>query len=664
MTDSTNPPAVPASEPVKVKKVKGPPGPIRTGVVVPLLIIGLGTFLYFKFLFDANLRWVMEFAGTKINGAEVNVRDFRSSFLDGSFELSGLEVTDKENPATNILEIKTIASKLLWDGLLRGKFVIDNFAIKGISWQSPRKSPGKVLPVEPEKPADNTPSAAGKIAGEAKSAALEEAQKEFKGNALGDLAAILEGGDTKEQLGEIRETLESEKYITGLEQELTTKQKMWEEKIKALPTKEEFESIAQKIKDTKLDSNPLAAAKQLKEFKDDFNKLNQTVKLVKEGGKEITASVKMVESSIKKIDDLVEQDLKNLQTRFKIPSLDTKNLAQGLFGPFVLAKLGKSKKYLDMAREYLPPKKSAAEKAKDELAKPKPRPRARGVDYRFPKRGAYPLVWLKNIEISSEAPKDAQGGTQGNLKGKGSNFTTDPQVVGKPMVLTIAGNFPGAKIYDMTFNAALNHHLPTANEEVTLSVGDYPISQFVLSKSEKLKFGLAQAHGVMNVNLKHSEEMILMNIGNRFRKVDYLVESQNKKVAEILSSLLRGIPEITLDAMARGTWASLTWDFKSNLGEELASGLKREINERVGAAKEKLRKMLDDKIGPKRKMIEGKYAQIKGKLDSLVGDREKQIDDAKNKAQAALDDKVKSNTGGAEDKGKAVLKGLKKKFKL
>ncbi|MEK6624795.1 MAG: hypothetical protein AABY86_07495, partial [Bdellovibrionota bacterium] len=143
MTDSTNlPPLPPQEEPqekaAKVKKVKGPPGPIRTGVVVPLVIIGLGSFLYFKFLFDANLRWAMEFAGTKINGAQVDVGDFHSSFLGGGFELTGLQVTDKENPATNVLEIKTIAAKLLWDGLLRGKFVIDNFAIKGISWQAPR----------------------------------------------------------------------------------------------------------------------------------------------------------------------------------------------------------------------------------------------------------------------------------------------------------------------------------------------------------------------------------------------------------------------------------------------------------------------------------------------------------------------------------------------
>ena len=158
--------------------------------------------------------------------------------------------------------------------------------------------------------------------------------------------------------------------------------------------------------------------------------------------------------------------------------------------------------------------------------------------------------------------------------------------------------------------------------------------------------------------------MILMNIGNRFRQVEYLVDSRNKKVAEILGSLLRGIPEITLDATARGTWSSLSWDFKSNLGDELANGLKRELNERVAAAKDQLKKKLDAKIGPKRKMIEAKYAQIKNKLDSLVGDKEKQIDEAKNNAQAALDDKLKAKTGGAEDKGKAVLKGLKKKFKL
>ena len=658
MTNSTNPNA---SSEVKKKRT---PGPIRTGVVVPLFLLGLVIFLYFKLFFDANLKWGMSVAASKINGAQVDIASLSTSFTQASFELGGLQVTDKKNPDFNILEIKKISSKLLWDGLLRGKFVMDNFSILGIAWQSKRSSPGQVLPERPIESKEQKPSAAGKLAQEAESAALKEAQKEFKGNALGDLAAILEGGDVKEQMGEIRETLETEKYINPLEQEITGKQKLWEEKIKSLPNKEELEQLVEKLKSTKLDSNPLTAAKQLKSFKDDFSKISQAVKIVKEGSKQISSSIKTFEGAFSKIDDLVAQDLKNLQTRFKIPSLDTKNLAQGLFAPFVVSKLGGAKKYIDIAREYLPPKKSAEEKQKEELQRPKPRARAHGVDYRFPKKGAYPLAWIKNVEISSKSPQNEPGSTQGNLSGVGHNFTSDAQVVGKPMQLDIKGDFPGQNISGTHLQFKLNHHLPNPNEEAELKVASYPVSNFELSKSDKLTFGLKKAQGAIELELNHSEGHVKMNIANRFRQIDYLLESQNKKVQEILSSILKGIPEVTLDASAEGSWSSLHWNFKSNLGDELAQGLKREISGRVEKAKAELKKKLDDKIGPKRKMIEQKFAQVKGKMNSLLGEREKEIEAAKNRAQGALDEKSKANKPALQEKGKNVLKGLKKKFKF
>ena len=59
---------------------------------------------------------------------------------------------------------------------LRGKFVIDNFAIKGISWQS-RANHRKSSSSRTRKTADQALPPLPKLAGAAKSAALEEAQR-------------------------------------------------------------------------------------------------------------------------------------------------------------------------------------------------------------------------------------------------------------------------------------------------------------------------------------------------------------------------------------------------------------------------------------------------------------------------------------------------------
>ncbi len=648
MTNSTNTP-----------KKKAASGPIRTGLVLPLALLIAGVFVYTKFFFDHNVKWAIEFAGTKIHGAQVDVASFNSSFLGASFDLNDLEITDKEKPTHNIFEIKKIAANISWDALLRGKMLIENFALDGITWQSTRRSPGKVLPPEPVVKSSE-PSAGAKLAGEAKSAALQAAQKKYDGNALGNLAAILEGGDAKQEIGEIRDELSSEKYLTALESELSSKQQSIEAKIQSLPKKEELEALELKIKNTTLDKNPLEAAKQLKGFKEDIEKISGAIKTVKATQSEVAQTVKSLDEAYKKIDDLIEEDLKALQARFNLPSFDTKNLAQQLFGPMVVAKLGSSKKYIDIARQYLPPKKTAEEKAKDELAKPKPRPRASGVDFRFPKKGGYPLVWIKKIAISSHAPDKADGGTQGNLSGKGSDFSTDSQLVGRPMLLEIAGDFPGQQIYGAKFNLTLNHHNDDHSEEIKVVVGDYPVAEYQLSKSEKLAFGLSKAHGQVSFALKHNDEQLSMDLNNRFQKIDYLVQAQNKKAEAILRSIIRDINSISLDAHAQGTWTTLDWQFSSNLGDQLASGLKREVEERVKGAKDKLRQKIDEKIGGKKKSLEAKFASVKSKLNSVFADKENEINVAKDKAQASLGDKAKSQSAGASD---MLKKGLKK-FKL
>jgi len=89
----------------ETKPVKKPPGPIRTGALVPSLIV-IGIFwAYFFFFFDAHLRAGIEFGASRIHGAEVNVGRVITSFWRASFEMNDLEVTDKEKPEQNLVKV-------------------------------------------------------------------------------------------------------------------------------------------------------------------------------------------------------------------------------------------------------------------------------------------------------------------------------------------------------------------------------------------------------------------------------------------------------------------------------------------------------------------------------------------------------------------------------
>ena len=168
----------------KETKIPKKKGPIRFEAIIPVLVMSLLTFGYFSYYFDHHLKSLFEYVGTQGNGAEVNVASVKTSFLRGSFDLNGLQVTDKEKPTHNMLEIENMHFQYVWDALLRMKFVVDDASINNIQISKPRKHPGKVLPPEPAKPS--------KI-NELQIEVISQVKNKYGKNVLGDVATLLEG---------------------------------------------------------------------------------------------------------------------------------------------------------------------------------------------------------------------------------------------------------------------------------------------------------------------------------------------------------------------------------------------------------------------------------------------------------------------------------------
>ena len=107
-------------------------GPLRLEAIIPITIILLLIIGYFTYFFDGHLRRGIEYGATFAHGAEVNVGALHTSFTEPSLTISKIQVTDKSDPTLNIIEIGTIKLKLLWDALLRAKFVIPESSVLGL----------------------------------------------------------------------------------------------------------------------------------------------------------------------------------------------------------------------------------------------------------------------------------------------------------------------------------------------------------------------------------------------------------------------------------------------------------------------------------------------------------------------------------------------------
>jgi uncharacterized protein (TIGR03545 family) len=658
MTNSIIDPETPP--PVKINnqnpKAKKKKGAIRFEALMPILLIIVLSAIYGRYLFDSNLRSTIEWTATKIYGAEINIAKIKTSVFDASFLMEGLEVTDKDKPRQNLVKIGNIKFQFLWDALLRAKFVIEDAGIFDIQVFNPREKPGQILPVS---------ATSNEAIKKLEEGILNQGKKEFDGNALGDIAAILGGADPASQIDTIKETLMAEKRIDEISKSIDLKEKEWSSKIASIGNRDKFSDLQKEIKAINIKKNPIKA---LKKYNESIQKVKSIVNEYKNASKAVQTDIKDFTSSFKEIDSLAKQDIAALKGRFKIPDINVTDFSKNLFGNMFRSKVAMFKKYSMMAEEYMPPSK--AEKAK--MAKENgegvevalvPHVRGKGRDYKFPITSGYPLFWLKKAGISS---KDDGSAYSGDLAGEITNFSTDPGIVKEPTKIHFTGDFKSQEILGIDIRAKINSLSAVTVTTVNGKIDRYKILGLKFSESDSLKFGINKARGNTKINAIVSGDKMDVRLQNNFSKIDYNVLADDKNVKQILTKVANGIRIITLRAQAKGLSGDLNWNINSNLGQELSKGIKGQVQEKINQAEQKIKNLIDEKIGDKKNALQAKFSKLRGRLDKILADKQKTMSNSQNKILSDIKNKQKANSPKkkVERKARNLIKNLGKKLKL
>lgn len=650
MTEATNAP----TEPQKEKKPKKK-GPIRWEAILPFsIVVGL-VWIYFALFFDGHVRRALEFVGTYANGAEVNVANVSTSFLGASLQISNIQVTDVDEPIKNKVQIGQIKWKMLWDALLRGKIAINEASILEIGIGTTRARPGRVLP----KPPPGTQSATEKL----REAALEQAQKQFEGNVLGDVAAMLGGVDPQEQLKNIQGQLASVLRTKELQAELKKKEEEWKTRIASLPQSKDLKDIESRIKGVKLDkfNGPLEVQASIKELDAIRKDVDARVKAVDDTAKTLNSDVNIYSKTLSDLEAMVRKDIEDIEKRLQIPKLDVKNLAGDLFGGMFLTKVREAQHYMEKAREYMPPKKSPEEKAA--FQPPKPRERIAGRNYKFGRPNSYPLFWLQKAEISSKS-----GGSEfsGDLTGTLTNLTDEPPIIGLPTILKFEGDFPKQDMSGVLGEVIVDHTTEKPVEQVTLKVASFRIKGQSLVNSSDVQLGFNEARAGSELKVRLEQENVSITSESAFSNIDYLIDAKRPLVKEILTNVIKSVPIVTLNAGVKGTWSNLNFNLNTNLGPELQKGFEKELQARISEARAKIKAFVDQQIGAEKEKLQAEYkkieGQLKGQLDSKKAEIDKfkaQIDEAKSKAAKDSGKKLEQEAKKGLDN---LLKGKKLGF--
>lgn len=628
-------------ENTKEKKTKKAKGPIRWEAIIPFIIFSALIFFYFKLFFDSNLKSLIELVGYQATGAEVNVAKVETSFMDASLKIKGIELTNAEKPTHNSLYVGEVRFSLLWDALLRAKFVVQEAAVENIGFDQKRKSPGKVKPPEPEKE-----SALKKEAEKLKDEAVNKAKSQYQDNVLGNIATMMGGGTQDGELDKLKDKIVSKEKIKAFEESLKTKQKDWEERLKKLPQAAEFQALGDKMKNVKTSgfANIEELNKSVSEIQKILDEANKKVNDVNTAKNDLDKDLKLTDDGLKDIKGQIEKDIKDLEAHFKIPKIDAKSIAMSLFKRYTDPYLAKVNHYKALFYKYAPPNVTKKDKEEPEI-QIQPRPRERGMVYEFGKPNSYPLFWVKKTLLTSkfnEADAKTSEIKLGNIKGQITDITSNQALIGKPTIALVEGDFPAEGVTGMLAKLTVDNTKKDSLITFDARVKSYPIEAKELVKSDDVQISFNKAMGSINasVELKNYKNLG-MTITSDFNQIDYAVGAKNKDVEGILKNVFQQATTANLIATGKGVLPDIDLDIESNLGEKIQKGFEKEIQAKIDEARKKIKAFVDAEIAKQKEQLEKQVNAFKGQAEGEVKKAQAQADAQKKLAEAKIDEAKK-----------------------
>jgi uncharacterized protein (TIGR03545 family) len=648
--------------PPRTKKKKGL---LRTEAIVPFLIVVVVAFLYFTFIFDHNLRMAFEWIGYEVVGAEVDIASLETSFIHATIRVQDIEITNPDKPELNMLKIGDVRFGLLWDALLRAKFVVNEMAVEKIEIAVPRSHRGKVKPPPPPPSVIGQPTALEKETGKVENAAVNTVETKYKGNVLGDIAAVLGGkaGGSDAQLKNLEESLPSKKRLDAFSKELSEKQKKWDAKLKTLPQNAEIQALGKRLSEVKTNNfkNPQEVIDSVQKIGAILQDADGKYKTVTSVAGELATDLNSTNQEFNEINALVNKDIQTLESHFHIPHLDAKSLGTSVLEQYLAPYLAKINHYRTLALKYVPPNvmKKASGGGSSGPSEPdismQPRPRARGVSYEFGRPNSYPMVWVKRISISSQA-----GATHnsGNIHGLVTDLTTNQLLTGKPTAGEFDGNFPDMEVTGLQGKFSFDNRKESSVTDFDFSVAGYPIDgKELVSSPPDARVAFKKAYGALK---SHGQLIALsnldFNLDNQISKIDYDITAQNPVIDDVLKKVFAGLPVITIDAHGKGELpANIALDVNSNIGPELQKGFEKQLSAKVEEMKGKIQAAINQAIGGERSQIESQLKIANNDVNGQV----KKVEDALNAQKAKGEkDMNQSKSGSQKQLENAAQKGL------
>jgi uncharacterized protein (TIGR03545 family) len=547
----------------------------RWQYVLPRAVILLTVVMSVKYGLDPFLRWAMVTTGEAAIGAKVEIAEVRTTLCGGSIVVNGIVAANPNKPLRNLFEAERLQLEIDGAQLFRNRIVIHSGVIRGLQFDSQRKTSGALEPT-PEQ--ESAPSALEPVIAAAQDKALAWFD-DLSGRAEQDLMA----------------SLATPKVIEELE-------KRWPQQYEALKTRaEELRAKSKQIEASfrEVKKNPLRKLPQLEQLQKDLAKAQADLKTTLA---EIKSLPDQAKADRKAIDAARKQDEQFFREHLKLANIDSAELNRYLLGETASGYLSQFVYWTDQAQRFVPKKKIA------------PPSRARGTNVLFLAR-KQPKCLIERVELAGAARMNGELLT---FTGELTDVASQPGLHDRPMrlKLVIAGAFDGNIVVESDRRGDVAH------DSLTIDVPKLMLAERTLGKAEQLSLNVTPGAASLKADIKLDGETLTGVI--HLRQSSTIAADtpmlRDDRLAAALQKSLRGVDELSATIELAGTLRKPDIRIESNVGPQLAAGIQGAMKEYLTERKDRLVTKLQGQVDEQVAKLEARRQEVQQELLAKLGE--------------------------------------------
>lgn len=538
---------------------------------------------------------LIEEVGSDAIGAKVEIDDFSLSLLGPEVSWQRLQVTDPKNTMRNLLETEQCSFNMEFWPLISGKFVVEDFKLLGLKRNTDRETDGKL-----DKPKKKRKTSKAKN----KSIKTNDKDKSTdQGFSFGNI-------NTDSIIAQI--DIRTPAKIDSAQLAMEENYSKWQEKLSSSDPGKDVTRIqkdiasldVKKIKSLKSFNKALSSLKNVQGSIDSLNKA------FKAAQKDFKKDYKSSGNALSDLDDWIAEDYNRAMSMANLPDFSSKNIAKMLFGDQLINQLSEVLGYLSIARQYF---------NQDNNKEIEPQ-RYEGRDIYFSSKYARPSFWLQNMAISGNVNKGL------SLKGNLTNVTTNPQLIGKPIILDVEG---ANNSESFGLNVELNYIDSIPQEKVNSFYNGLAIDGTPLSESSL--FPSAISKGSADVDLKFNivggifKGKVKVNARNV--SYEYGEKKSSGKLGKIIRDVFNQTTDLKISAKIEGRPNNPVIALQSNLDDKISNAFKTTANKEIEQARAKIRKKIDSQVASRKAELEKTIKENQAKIDAQMAKYQSQIDE-------------------------------------